>query len=193
MKNRLFALAAAALLSGTAAVWAQGLPQDQSQSPKQQTKDQIARPDAQPGLGEDQKGAAGASQNMQGPNREDRDLQRTQMQGEQREQMRGEERGPQGGEMLRGGEMREGTHARLTVEQKTNLRETVLRAGPRLTHVNFRIGVGVHIPRSVHLVAVPQAIVSIYPEWANYEYFAYGDEVVIVDPATFAIVGVLPL
>ena len=46
MRNRLLALAAAALLSGTAAVSAQGLSQDQSQSPKSQTKDQIARPDA---------------------------------------------------------------------------------------------------------------------------------------------------
>ena len=199
MKNGLFAFAAAALLSGTAAVWAQGLPQDQSQSPKTHTRDQVARPDAQPGLSEDQAGSAGATnQNVQTPNREDRNLHSTQMQGEQREQMQGEQRGPQGGEMLRGGEttrgeMHEGAPHHLTVVQKTKLRETVLRAGPRLTHVNFRIGVGVHVPRTVHLVAVPQSIVAIYPEWANYEYFAYGDEVVIVDPATFAIVGVLPL
>ncbi|HLY06876.1 MAG TPA: DUF1236 domain-containing protein [Rhizomicrobium sp.] len=194
MNKQLFALATAALLSGSAAVYAQGLPQDQSQSPKTQTKDQMARPDAQPGVGEDQKGSAGADQNMQAPNRGDQDLQRTQMQGEQRDQIQEQQRGPQGGEMLRGGEtMRGGTHGRLTIEQKANLRETVLMRGPRLAHVNFHIGVGVHIPRTVRLVAVPEAIVSIYPEWANYEYFAYGDEVVIVDPATFAIVGVLPL
>lgn len=194
MKKRLFAIAAAALLSGTAAAWAQGMSQDQSQSPKTQTKDQMARPDAQPGAGEDQKGSAGGNdQNMQGPNREDRNLQRTQTGGD-RDRIQGEERGPQGGEMLRGGEtMRSGTHAKLTIEQKTNLRETVLRAGPRLTHVNFHIGVGVRIPRTVHLVAVPEAIIAIYPEWANYEYFAYGDEIVVVDPGTFAIVGVLPL
>lgn len=186
MKNRLFAFAAAALLSGTAAVWAQGNPQDQSQSPKSQTKDQIARPDAQPGMGEDQKGSAGGQdQNMQGPNREDRNLQRTQMQGEQR--------GPQGGEMLRGGEMRSGTHHTLTVEQKTNLRETVLKSGPRLSHVSFRIGVGVHVPRTVRLVAVPEEVVAIYPEWASDLYFDYGDEIVVVDPGSFAIVGVLPL
>lgn len=184
MKNRLFALAAAALLSGTAAVWAQGYSQDQS--PKSQTKDQIARPDAQPGMGEDQKGSAGGQdQNMQGPNREDRNLQRTQTQGEPR--------GPQGGEMLRGGEMRGGAPHALTVEQKTNLRETVLKSGPRLTHVTFRIGVGVHVPRTVRLVAVPQEVVAIYPEWASDLYFDYGDEIVIVDPGSFAIVGVLPL
>lgn len=192
MKNRLFAIATAALLSGTAAVWAQGAPQDQN--PKTQTKDQMARPDAQPGLGEDQKGSGGADQNMQGPNREDRNMRPAQSPGEQRDQIQGEQRGPQGGEMLRGGEtMRGGPHARLTVEQRTNLRATVLRAGPRLRHVTFRIGVGARVPRSVHLVAVPQPIVAIYPEWASDLYFAYGDEVVVVDPATFAIVGVLPL
>ena len=194
MNTRLFALVTAALLSGSAVVCAQGLPQDQSQSPKTQTKDQMARPDAQPGAGEDQKGPGGADQDMQKPNREDRDLQRTQVPGEQRDQTREEQRGPQGGEMLRGGEtMRGGAHVKLTIEQKNNLRTTVLRAGPRLTHVNFHIGVGVHIPRTVHLVAVPPEIVSIYPGWASYEYFAYGDEIVVVDPASFAIIGVLPL
>src|SRR5205085_2455916 len=115
MRNRLLALAAAALLSGTAAVSAQGLSQDNSQSPKTQTKDQVARPDAQPGMGEDQTGApGGGGQNTRTPAREDRSTQRSQMQGEQRE-----ERGPQGGEMLRGGEMRGGAAHTLTVEQQT--------------------------------------------------------------------------
>ena len=192
MKNRLLALAAAALLSGTAAVWAQGYSQDQSQSPKTQTKDQVARPDAQPGLGEDQKGStAGSDQNMQRP-REDRNLQRTQAPGE-RDQIQEKERGPQGGEMLRGGEMRGGAPHTLTVEQKTKLRETVFTRGPRLTHINFRVGVGVRIPRTVRVVAVPEEIVTIYPEWAGDLYFVYGDEIVVVAPGTFEIVGVLPL
>ncbi|HEX3431449.1 MAG TPA: DUF1236 domain-containing protein [Rhizomicrobium sp.] len=188
MKNRLFALAAAALLSGTAAVCAQGLPQDQSHSPKAQTKDQMARPDAQPGLSEDQ-GSAGGTQKT--PSRENRSLQSTQMQG--RDQMQGERRGPQGGEMIRGGEMRSGAPHTLTVEQKTKLRETVFRSGPRLSHIGFRIGVGVAIPRNIHVVAVPQEIVSIYPEWAGDLYFVYGDEIVVVAPGSFEIVGVLPL
>jgi Protein of unknown function (DUF1236) len=186
MKNRLLALAAAALLSGTAAVSAQGLSQDNSQSPKTQTKDQVARPDAQPGMGEDQKGSTGgADQNMQGPNKEDRNLQRTQTTGEQR--------GPQGGEMLRGGEVRGGARHTLTIVQKTKLRETVFRTGPRLSHLSFRIGVGVRIPHTVRVVAVPEEIVAIYPEWSGDLFFTYGDEIVVVAPDTFEIVGVLPL
>jgi hypothetical protein len=194
MKNRLLALAAAVLLSGTAAVSAQGLSQDNTQSPKSQTKDQVAKPDAQPGLGEDQKGSAGGGdQNTQPSKGTDRDLQRTQVQGEGRDQIQEKERGPQGGEMLRGGEMRGGASHALTVEQKTRLRETVVRTGPRLTNISFRIGVGVHIPHSVRVVAVPQEIVAIYPEWADDLYFVYGDEIVVVAPGTFEIVGVLPL
>ena len=194
MRNRLLALAAAALLSGTAAASAQGLSQDQSQSPKSQTKDQIARPDAQPGLGEDRNSSAGGGeQNMQPSGKSDRNPQNTQMQGEQREQVQGERRGPQGGEMLRGGEMRGGAPHMLTVEQKTKLRETVFRTGPKLTHVNFRIGVGVHIPRTVRLVAVPQEVIAIYPEWSGDLFFTYGDEIVVVAPDTLEIVGVLPL
>lgn len=195
MKNRLFAIAAAALLSGTAAVWAQGVPQDQGQNPKTQTKDQMARPDAQPGMGEDQKAApGGADQNMQTPNREDRNMRPAQTPAEPRDQIQGEQRGPQGGEMLRGGEtMRGAPHGRLTIEQRTNLRTTVLRGAPRLRHVTFRIGVGARVPHSVRLVAVPQPMIAIYPEWASDLYFAYGNEIVVVDPNTFAIVGVLPL
>jgi len=189
MKDHLLALAAAAFLSGTAAVSAQGLPRDNSQSPKAQTKDQIARPDAQPGMGEDQKGSGGGDQNVQSRS----NLKPTQVQSEQRDQVQGEQRGPQGGQMLHGGEMRGGAPHTLTVEQKTKLRETVFRGGPRLTHINFRVGVGVRIPHSVRVVAVPQEVVAIYPEWAGNLYFTYGDEIVVVAPDTYAIVGVLPL
>ena len=181
MKNRLLALAAAALLSGTAAVSAQ----DNTQAPKSPTKDQIARPDAQPGPGEDRGSAGGADQDVK------RNIQRTQVQ--DRDRVQGEERGPQGGEMLRGGEMRSHGHPTLTVEQKTNLRETVFKVGPKLTHVSFHVGVGVHVPRTVRLVAVPQEIVSIYPDWSGDLFFTYGDEIVVVAPGTMEIVGVLPL
>jgi hypothetical protein len=93
---------------------------------------------------------------------------------------------------LRGGVMRGGVRS-LTVEQKTNLRETVLRTGPRVTNINFRIGVGVVVPRTVRLVAVPPPIIAIYPEWSGDLFFDYGDEIVVVAPDTMQIVGVLPL
>jgi hypothetical protein len=87
------------------------------------------------------------------------------------------------------------THTtRITDVQKTKIKEVFRgRPGPRLTHVTFRIGVGARIPRTVRIVAVPPEIVAIAPEWQGYSYFQTADEIVIVDPMSFGIVGVLPL
>jgi hypothetical protein len=210
MKTTLLAIAAAALLSGSATVYAQsGAPGDQNRDQQAQPTEQSHHPraasPAQPGAtGRDQMGPGGQSS---APDMDrDRNMQPTQLQGDRdrtqdqdRDRMQGQDRiqdqnrnGPQGGEMLRGGEER-GEHHTLTIREKTNLRDTVLRGGPRLTHVNFRIGVGARVPRSVRLVTVPQPIVAIYPEWANDLYFDYGDEIVVVQPDTMQIVGVLPL
>ncbi len=183
MKLPLLALATAALLSGTVAVSAQGYPAGGPPSDQNQR--------AQPN---DQNQRAQPSDQMHPDNAGPRDTQPgtaqkepTQLQGDRdRTQL-------QGGEMLRGGEVRgAGVHP-LTVEERTNLRETVLRTGPRLTHVSFRIGVGAVVPRTVRLVAVPQPILAIYPAWSGDLFFTYGDEIVVVAPDTMEIVGVLPL
>jgi hypothetical protein len=87
-----------------------------------------------------------------------------------------------------------GNTIRITDVQRTRIKEVFrMRPGPRLTHVTFRVGVGARIPRTVRIVAVPPEIVSIYPEWQGYSFFETADEIVIVDPMSFAIVGVLPL
>ncbi|HEY2444710.1 MAG TPA: hypothetical protein VGI20_03120 [Rhizomicrobium sp.] len=168
MKMPILALATAALLGGTALASAQENPQGGAPT-SDQTREQRAHPGARPE-------AEPRSDEMQPKN------------------------GPQGGEMIRGGEttrdrdqMRGGGVRSLTVEQKTNLRETVLRTGPRVTNVNFRIGVGAVVPRSVRLVAVSGPILAIYPEWSGDLFFSYGDEIVVVAPDTLQIVGVIPL
>ncbi|HWE05463.1 MAG TPA: DUF1236 domain-containing protein [Rhizomicrobium sp.] len=180
MKLPILALATAALLCGTSVVSAQESPNggapasDQNRNQRERPSDQTK----QPGAGQEAEPRNG-SEEMQRGNAPSRDMERTE---------------PQGGQMLRGGEMRErGGIRNLTVEQKTNLRETVLRRGPRVTNINFRIGVGAVVPRSVRLVAVPQPIIAIYPEWSGDLYFDYGDEIVVVAPDTLQIVGVLPV
>lgn len=190
MSRPILALAAALFLSGGTLAYAQGTAPDTGQSQKDQTKDQMQQPGARSGAE-----PRSAPSNEQRPS--DRNLQNTQMQGGQgteREQMQGGDREKlQGGQMMRGGEERgEGTRP-LSIEQKTTLRETVLRSGPKVTNVSFRIGVGAVVPRSVRVVAVPQPILAIYPEWAGDLYFVYGDEIVVVAPDSMAIVGVLPL
>jgi hypothetical protein len=83
------------------------------------------------------------------------------------------------------GEQRTGDagHKTLTVEQKTKVRETVLRGGsaPRVTSVNFNISVGTVVPTTVRVVEVPAVLIEYYPDWRGYLYFVYNDEIIIVD------------
>jgi hypothetical protein len=179
MRLPILALATAALLCGASVVSAQESPNggapssDQNRNQKERSNDQVK----QPGAGQEAEPRNTGSEGVRPGNAASHDTEHTQL---------------QGGQMLRGGEMRGGVRS-LTVEQKTNLRETVLRTGPRVTNINFRIGVGAVVPRTVRLVAVPQPIIAIYPEWSGDLFFDYGDEIVVVAPDTMQIVGVLPL
>jgi hypothetical protein len=71
----------------------------------------------------------------------------------------------------------------LTVEQKTKVRETVLRgsSAPRVTSVNFNISVGTAVPTTVRVVEVPSVLIEYYPDWRGHLYFVYNDEIIIVD------------
>ena len=59
--------------------------------------------------------------------------------------------------------------------------------------IHVDINVGVAVPRSVMLYAVPEDVIVIVPAYRHYKYFIYEDTVVIVDPVTFEIVDVLVL
>jgi hypothetical protein len=85
------------------------------------------------------------------------------------------------------------TSAALTTEQRTQIRQTVLRGGTvnRVSNVNFSISVGTVVPRSVKLVAVPASIVEIHPAWRGFLYFVVEDEIIIVEPGTLKIVAVI--
>jgi type IV secretory pathway VirB10-like protein len=83
------------------------------------------------------------------------------------------------------GEQRTGDAGRktLTVEQKTKVRETVLRGGnlPRVSSVNFNVSVGTVVPTTVRVVEVPPVLIEYYPDWRGYLYFVYNDEIIVVD------------
>ena len=57
--------------------------------------------------------------------------------------------------------------------------------------MNFNIGVGTVVPRSVHLVTVPSTIVEIHPAWRGFMYFVVNDEIIIVEPETLKIIAVI--
>ena len=82
----------------------------------------------------------------------------------------------------------------LTTEQRTRIRQVIVREGnaPRVSNVNFSVSVGTRVPSSLRLVRVPSTIVEIHPAWRGYEYFIVDEEIVIVDPNTLEIVAVIP-
>jgi len=73
------------------------------------------------------------------------------------------------------------------------VRDTVFASGnvPRVDRVDFSVNVGTAVPSHVHVVAVPDTLVQIYPQWRGNEYFVVRDEIVIVDHSR-KIVAVIP-
>ena len=86
-----------------------------------------------------------------------------------------------------------GKAANLNTEQKTKIRETVIRSSnaPRVTNVNFSVSVGTVVPTSVHFVTLPPVLVEIFPEWREYDYIIVDERIVILEPRTRKIVTIL--
>jgi hypothetical protein len=81
---------------------------------------------------------------------------------------------------------------KMTSEQRTRV-STVIRDQhvTSITNVNFSISVGTRVPRDVEFHPLPAEIVTIYPDWRGYEFILVRDQILVIDPATFAIVAVL--
>ncbi|MEA2937168.1 MAG: hypothetical protein QOC56_672, partial [Alphaproteobacteria bacterium] len=101
----------------------------------------------------------------------------------QQGQQRDQNEGRQGGDTPRQGAQQGGQSGsgNFTAEQRTKIRETVIKTGPRVTNVNFTVNVGTVVPETVRVVAVPEVIIEVHPEWRGFLYFVYEDEIVIVD------------
>jgi Protein of unknown function (DUF1236) len=97
----------------------------------------------------------------------------------------------------KGAEGKAGTQTgdvKLTTEQRTKIRTTVLQGGnaPRVSNVDFSVTVGTVVPRErVRVVAVPPTLVEIHPAWRGYMYFIAGERIIIVEPSSYKIVAVL--
>jgi uncharacterized protein DUF1236 len=131
----------------------------------------------------DQKATSGqAQQGQQGQRAQDAQKQGDQKQGDQKQdaQKQGDAKSGDGGKTL-------------SAEQKTKVRETVIRSSnaPRVTNVNFSVSVGTVIPASVHFVALPPVLVEIFPEWSGYDYIIVDERIVILEPQTRKIVTIL--
>jgi Protein of unknown function (DUF1236) len=156
---------------------------DQDKKPQGQTQ----RDQDRPRTG----GQAPRDQDRQGQIQRDQDRQpgQTQRQGQtERDQDRtqqGEREGQRSGNT--------NVSVSFTTEQRTRIRETVFKesSAPRVSSVNFSITEGTVVPRTVHIIEVPDVIVQIHPEWRGYRYFIVKEELVIVEPDTLRIVAII--
>ncbi len=88
-----------------------------------------------------------------------------------------------------------GSVTQLSGENRTKVQSAFRshRSDAVVKDINIDIHVGVAVPRSVTLYAVPEDVVVIVPDYRRYKYFIHGDKVVVVDPVTFEIIDVLVL
>lgn len=93
----------------------------------------------------------------------------------------------------REGQRSGGVSVSFTPEQRTKIREVVLRErdAPRMSRVDFSLNVGTVVPRTVRVVAVPEVIVEVHPEWRGFRYFLVNEQLVIVEPDTLRIVAIV--
>ncbi|WP_338308416.1 DUF1236 domain-containing protein [Bradyrhizobium sp. TM233] len=81
----------------------------------------------------------------------------------------------------------------LNRQQETKISTSISRLNVRpVTNVNFSLNVGTVVPRDVHLSTLPPDVVEIVPQYRGYSFALVKDEIVVVDPATYKIVTVLP-
>jgi hypothetical protein len=87
-----------------------------------------------------------------------------------------------------------GRHVQVSEQQRTRIKDIIVRDRnvPRVAHADFSVRVGVSVPRSVHVEALPTEIVEIVPEYRGFDYIVVGDQLLIVDPHTLEIVYILP-
>lgn len=81
----------------------------------------------------------------------------------------------------------------LSAEKRTTLRQTIVKHRVKpITNVNFNIGVGVAVPRTVELQLLPPDVIEIVPQYRGYRYFVLADgRIIIVDPSTYEIVYII--
>jgi hypothetical protein len=83
-------------------------------------------------------------------------------------------------------------NAHLSNEQASRIADTLwTTASPAQTSVDIDVNVGEPLLGNVELMPLPPAVVSIVPEYRDYDYVVAHDEIVIVQPSTRKVVEVI--
>lgn len=87
-----------------------------------------------------------------------------------------------------------GSPPKLSGEQRTKVQSSFRgHKDKSVRNLNITVNVGVAVPRSVTLYAVPEDVIVIAPDYRRYKYFVYEERVVIVDPETYEIIEIIIL
>jgi hypothetical protein len=83
--------------------------------------------------------------------------------------------------------------ANLSESQRTRVSTSISRLNVKpVTNANFSLSVGTVVPRDVHFEPLPAEVVEVMPQYRGYNFILVREDIVIVDPATYKIVDVLP-
>lgn len=81
----------------------------------------------------------------------------------------------------------------LNEQQNTRVAQAIRQANVRpLANVSFSIAVGTTIPADVQLNVLPLELVEVVPQYRGFSFVVVEQEALIIDPATRAIVAVVP-
>ena len=83
--------------------------------------------------------------------------------------------------------------ASLSESQRTRVSTSISRLNVKpVTNVNFSLAIGTVVPRDVRFERLPADVVEVLPQYRGFNFVVVREEIVIVDPATYKIVDVLP-
>lgn len=81
---------------------------------------------------------------------------------------------------------------KLQPQQKTVIKETIVKRNVRPAQINFSVNVGTVVPRTVVLYDLPPIIIEVAPDYRGYKYIlADDDTILVIDPETWEIVDVI--
>lgn len=80
----------------------------------------------------------------------------------------------------------------IKTEQKTVIRETIVKQNIKPQKLDVQVRVGVAIPRTVVLYSVPPTIIEVYPSYSRYRLVMVDDNtILIIDPVDWTIIDVI--
>lgn len=86
------------------------------------------------------------------------------------------------------------SQTQISSDKQVRISETLSRQQlpPPERNLNVSISIGTELPTTVRLHRLPPDIISVVPEYRDYEYVTTEEEIVIVDPRSHRIVSTLP-